>query len=129
MLPEAGIGLTYNFGMQSFLKECLDHIDVLEVEPQSIWFRKNDGGAIEASNCPQLVMNEAEFERISQYNCRKLLHGIGYPVGGSIPPGDEQIPLLQRMIKNWDVRWMSEHLSFNKVIAGGRLLNCLFIHI
>ncbi|HVU98718.1 MAG TPA: DUF692 family protein [Puia sp.] len=127
MLPEAGIGLTYNFGLQSFLEECLDHIDVLEVEPQSIWFRKNGDASNEVHGCPQLVMNEAEFERISRYQCRKLLHGIGYPVGGSIPPGDEQIPLLQKMIKDWDVPWMSEHLSFNKVIAGNRQVNTGFL--
>ena len=125
MLPESGIGLTYNFGLQSFLEEWLDHIDVLEVEPQSIWFRKNDG--FPERNYPHLVMNEAEFERISRYNCRKLLHGIGFPVGGSIPPGDEQIPLLQRMINAWDVPWMSEHLSFNKVIAGNRAVNTGFL--
>src|SRR5262245_7550529 len=44
----------------------------------------------------------------------KLLHGVGFPVGGGCPPNPAQLPPLLEMIAALAPSWMSEHLAFNR---------------
>lgn len=104
-LPTLGVGLTYCSGLDAVLEQCGELVGVIEVEPQTLW---RDPGAERA-----LRVDHDTLERLADLPYAKLLHGIGFPVGGTRPPSSRQIPPLLEMIGALQVPWMSEHLSFN----------------
>lgn len=102
--PILGVGLKYVQGVEALLQPGAGLVDVLEIEPQTIWFRERTGS---------YRINEFAFESVRSCTCAKLLHGVGFPVGGSRPPDPAQIPLLLDMSRALDAHWISEHLGFN----------------
>src|SRR5690242_5687972 len=68
------------------------------------------------------------MERLASLSCPRLLHSIGFPVGGSRAPDLAHVPLLNRMADELGAPWVSEHLSFNSfeteegVVPAGMLL-------
>jgi len=116
--PELGVGLSYFGGLAPLLEEHPGLVDVLEVEPQTFWTRLPDGG----------FRADAEIlARLAGYPCPKLLHGIGFPVGGVRPPSPAQVPPLLAAIEALAPPWMSEHLSFNRAGADGGEFNTAFL--
>ena len=107
-LPELGVGLTYNSGLEPVFEAHAGRIGLVEVEPQTLWFREPGGG--------YRVDREA-VRQIATLPGARLLHGIGFPVGGLRPPDPSQLPPLLEMAGALAPPWMSEHLSFNR--AGG----------
>jgi uncharacterized protein (UPF0276 family) len=101
------VGLTFFPGTESFLIENQDLIDIIEIEPQTLWYYNR------FSNNPY-SMDENVLRSIKSLPFPKILHGVGFPVGGSIPPDASHLPLLRRIIDQLDAQWMSEHLSFNR---------------
>ena len=113
-LPDLGVGLTYNSGLEPVFEAHADRIGLVEVEPQTLWFREAGGG--------YRVDREA-VDRIADLPGARLLHGIGFPVGGLRPPDPSQLPPLLEMTAALSPPWMSEHLSFNRAGgAGGEFL-------
>jgi len=106
-LPMLGVGFTYNSGLDPLLESHPNLIDVLEIEPQTLWFHTN------SETIPYRIDAES-LERIGSLSCPKILHGIGFPVGGSKPPDPRQIPPLLKMVNDLGAPWVSEHLSFNQ---------------
>lgn len=104
-LPELGVGAVYVSAIDEILRE--DLVAVVEVEPQTLWYPGGTDGQ-------SLRMDEEAYASIRSLEHPKLLHGIGYPVGGTRPPDPSQLPLLRRMIDELSPPWMSEHLSFNE---------------
>jgi uncharacterized protein len=43
----------------------------------------------------------------------KVVHGIGFPVGGSHAPSNAAITIFRESVTRLEGRWASEHLSFN----------------
>src|SRR5262249_23000774 len=48
----------------------------------------------------------------------KLVHSIGFPIGGSVSYGGDYITPLANTVSTLGARWESEHLSFNVIQTG-----------
>lgn len=118
-LPTLGVGVTYFTGLDPVLETDVDLVNVLEVEPQTLWYdtRQQD----------RYVVDRAALERLASLPFPKLLHGVGFPVGGTAPPDRKQIPPLREMISSLGVPWISEHLSFNRARGPAGVFNTGFL--
>ena len=105
-LPELGVGITYSSAIAPLLDRDADLVDVIEIEPQTTWLETRSG--VE----PYRVIDQV-VKYIAELPVRKIVHSIGAPVGGSVPPDRAQLTLLQQTIHQLDAPWLSEHLSFN----------------
>ena len=108
-VPELGIGLTYHPVLDRVIEDHAGLIQVLEIEPQTHWVKPDPV----LSNC---VLDQAALRTIASYPCHKLMHSIGFPVGGSRLPDEMSYALHLEMISALNPPWMSEHLSFNKAL-------------
>ncbi len=87
--------------LEEYVRDNLDLIDVIEIEPQTHWIH-SEGYRMEEG-----------FETIKAIPCDKLVHSISLPVGNT-SIDEEQLSLLKQVIDDLKPRWASEHLSFNK---------------
>lgn len=106
VLPELGVGLIYSSALEPLLTDSPELIDVLEIEPQTLWAELDEG------DTPYIIREEVEAH-LAALPGHKLVHSIGTPVGGSVRSHAAQIPLLRRTIEKLQAPWASEHLSFN----------------
>ncbi len=112
-IPELGIGLTYHSALDRVIENHADLIQVIEIEPQQHWIQPDPFTSV-------YVIDQLVLQKIKQLPFRKLMHSIGFPVGGSRQPDEIEYPLHHQLIKDLGVPWMSEHLSFNKATFNGR---------
>ena len=111
--PTLGVGVTYVSGLYTLLESAPQLVDVLEVEPQTLWMAERAGEE-------SYVVDEAELRRVRDLPVPKLVHGIGFPVGGTIAPARSHLPELCRTIDLLKPLWISEHLNFNRVRLADR---------
>ncbi|WP_276486022.1 DUF692 domain-containing protein [Paraflavitalea pollutisoli] len=112
-IPELGIGLTYHPVLDRVLEKYTGLIQVLEIEPQTHWIQPDP-------STNQYAIDQVTLKKIQNLPYHKLMHSIGFPVGGSRLPDPVEYPLHHTMIEALGVPWMSEHLSFNKATYEGR---------
>lgn len=112
-IPELGIGLTYHPVLDRVLEKYTGLIQVLEIEPQTHWIQPDPSTNVYA-------IDQVTLKKIQSLPYHKLMHSIGFPVGGSRLPDPVEYPLHHTMIEALNVPWMSEHLSFNKAAYQGR---------
>ncbi|MEA2328147.1 MAG: uncharacterized protein QOE68_3106, partial [Thermoanaerobaculia bacterium] len=72
-LPDLGVGVVYIPGIGKLLEDDGLPIDVIEVEPQTLWRRRGE----------HYVPDDEIIGHVSALPQRKLVHGVGCPVGGS----------------------------------------------
>lgn len=105
-LPELGIGIIYSSAIDGLLRDEPGLVDVVEIEPQTLWTHGADDS--------HLARDEEVLSHLLSLPCRKLVHSVGTPAGGTMRP---ELPELQRL-KHWATRldspWWSDHLSFNR---------------
>jgi len=106
-LPDLGVGLTWFAGLEPVLQANENLIEVLEVEPQTFWRREGIGS--------DLVVDEMLLRALGKRAAAKLVHSIGFPVGGTLGPAGREIELLSSVAQKLKTPWLSEHLSFNRV--------------
>jgi uncharacterized protein len=116
-LPDLGVGVVYVPGIGALLESGELPADVIEIEPQTLWRRRGnhyepDGDVVGL---------------ISAMPQRKLVHGVGCPVGGSVPHDEEQVTLFADSIRTFGAPWASEHLSFNRAFGDGVPFNAGFL--
>lgn len=119
-LPELGVGVVYAPALEPLLEVGQDLIDVIEIEPQPFWFKSRLPGS------PYRLDQEA-FKRFLDYPQRKLVHGVGFPIGGTTPLGTDYLPAFVQSIERVSAPWASEHLSFNRVNDGNSDFNAGFL--
>ncbi len=107
-----GVGVVYSSILFEVLASKPDWIDFVEIEPETFWIQRSLGAA-------DFRMLPSDLERLTQLPCAKLLHSIGFPVGGSRAPDLAHIALLNRMADTLGSPWVSEHLSFNTAAIDG----------
>ena len=107
-LPELGVGIVYSPGLEQVLEAGRDIIDVIEIEPQTFWFK-------ESSSSSTYLLDKNAFDKFGEYPQRKIVHGVGFAIGGTISPEVEQLQPFIDSIEKLSSPWASEHLSFNKV--------------
>jgi uncharacterized protein (UPF0276 family) len=110
-LARLGVGAVYWPPLHNLFEENRDLIQVAEAEPSSFWIKApGAAGAVRS--------NPEALDRIAALPQAKLLHGVGYPVGGTCCDQEEPVAELRRWARQLDVPWTSEHLSFNETEAG-----------
>lgn len=104
LAPRLGIGMIFSTALKPFLQRRPDALDVLEIEPQTLWLADDpfDGPFFEFTPAFDL------FEALPQ---RKLVHSVGMPIGGTRRPHPSQLSLLRGIAERLDSPWVSEHLS------------------
>lgn len=116
-LPDLGVGLIYLPGLEPVLEAGQDLLDVVEIEPQTLWFRGAAG----------YRAREEVLSRVDRLPQRKLVHGVGFPVGGTRPPDPAALRPFADTVRRLDAPWCSEHLSFNRVDDDGGGFDTLFL--
>lgn len=114
-LPELGVGVIYWPALDGVLSRAGNGVDVLELEPQAFWFQPGP-------DTHGYTLDEAVFRHLAEAPLACLVHGVGFPVGGTCPPDPEQVDAFVRSIVRLGAPWASEHLSFNRLRqAGGEI--------
>lgn len=90
------------------MEEVVDAVDALEIEPQSFWL---------PAGFPQegYRLDQRAFDHFRRLPHPKVVHGVGFPVGGSTVPGVAHLDPFAQCIVDLQSPWASEHLSFNRV--------------
>jgi uncharacterized protein (UPF0276 family) len=114
-LPELGVGVVYFAGLESWLEAGADLVDVLEIEPQPFWYRSPTGA--------RYRLNEHALARFRSDPRPKLVHGVGFPIGGTRAPDEEHVAPFVETATVLGSAWVSEHLSFNRARRGSAELN------
>lgn len=111
-LPILGVGVIYSPALKPLLEAEPDLACVLEVEPETLWTFTGDPAA-------PYRPAAAALAGLLELPQPKLVHGVGFPVGGSRPPDPRHLPLLVDMIDTLASPWASEHLAFNEAAGDG----------
>jgi uncharacterized protein (UPF0276 family) len=106
-LPELGVGLNWFPELDAILKENKQLVDVLEVEPQSLWRRDSDTDG--------LVLDHVALDALRQIQKPMLAHSVALPVGGTHLAPEDELSNLSATVRELSSPWVSEHLSFNRV--------------
>lgn len=109
-LPELGVGIIYSSGIESLLHDHPGLIQVLEVEPQTLWLQ------VSTEDGPRFKTPDGVVEFLAGLPGRKLVHSVGAPVGGSLAPPSMQLDMVRQWVERLDAPWASEHLGFNATL-------------
>ncbi len=105
--PGLGVGLVYIPGLEPLFESQDGSVQVLELEPQALWRQY--------PNRPQPYTNQIELLNcFKDWPQHKIVHGVGFPVGGSRLPDPRHLPPLREAIETIGAKWASEHLVFNE---------------
>jgi uncharacterized protein len=102
-LPPLGVGLVFVPGLESLLKPGESLVDVIEIEPQTLWNGSRSG-------IPPGVV-----DWLRSFSLPIIAHGVGAPVAGTVaaPPGF--LDGFAGAVRALGAIWASEHLNFNRV--------------
>ena len=109
--PGLGPGAVHCEAIHPLFLAHPDLIRVAEIEPSSGWIKApGPEGAIRS--------NALSLELVAGLPQAKLVHGIGWPVGGTVCRTGAALDEQKRWADLLDAPWTSEHLSFNDSAAG-----------
>jgi len=111
-MPELGVGVIYTPALQPLLESETDLVSVVEVEPETLW-------TFTADPAEPYRPDWATLERVRGLPQTKLIHGVGFPVGGTRAPDPLHLPVFIEMIDFLGAPWASEHLAFNRASGSG----------
>ncbi len=113
-----GVGLIYLEELESLFRESNPALSVLELEPESFWQKTLPEGP---KGRVKFIPNAGAMARIAALPQHKLVHSVGFPVGGSVTYPDHEWEPLDATIRMLGASWVSEHLSFNAIETGNAL--------
>jgi uncharacterized protein len=106
---DLGIGLVALGGIDLIWPEIADLVDVVEVEPQTIWLPAPTGG---------WQLDPAALGWLTTRDRPLLSHGVGFPVAGTVSPDLNGVQAAAESARRLGARHWSEHLSFNQAQSG-----------
>lgn len=104
-LSALGVGIVYSPSLEPLIEGGGDLINVLEIEPQPYWIKQS-------GDPPSYHLDERAFERMLQWSQKKIVHGVGIPVGGSLGLDQGQMAPFMESVSQLNPEWVSEHLAF-----------------
>ncbi len=106
--PRLGPGAIYLRSLDGLFRSYGDLIKVAEIEPQTLWTKGTAAGA---------EPRGARMERlhVAALPQRKLTHGVGYPIGGTICDQERHVGEFRLWNEQLGSPWTSEHLSILEV--------------
>jgi uncharacterized protein (UPF0276 family) len=107
-----GASLVYLTELDPLFREGNPDLSVLELEPETFWekIHPSEGGADVA-----YVPNASIMAQLAALPQHKLVHSVGFPVGGPVCYGGDNITPLVEAVTVLGAPWASEHLSFNAI--------------
>lgn len=96
--------MTFASALRPFLEARPDAIDVLELEPQTLWL------ADSPITGPFYEFRPA-LDAFAAWPGHKLVHSVGVPLGGTRKPDPAQMNLIRETAERTNSSWVSEHLS------------------
>ena len=115
---DPAVGVVATTGLDLLWEDVADLVDVIEVEPQTMWMPRPGGG---------WDIAEPGFRWVEACAKPTLVHGIGFPVGGCEPPDPRGVALIAACADRLGAIHWSEHLSFNRVHIDGRPVDAGFL--
>jgi uncharacterized protein (UPF0276 family) len=112
-LPDLGVGIVYWPAISHLIAAVGEAVDVVEVEPQPFWFAPASAGQA-------YQVDRRALEHLGRLRQPKLVHGVGFPIGGTAAPDHTHLEPFVESIVALGAPWASEHLSFNRVRRRGR---------
>jgi uncharacterized protein len=107
---DLGIGIVAVPGLDLMWEGIADLVDVVEVEPQTLW---------EAEAPTGWRACDRAFAWLEQLPKPKICHGVGFPVGGIEPPDPIGVRLAAMSAERLGAAHWSEHLSLNRTRIDG----------
>ena len=107
-----GVGLIYLREIEPLFREDNPDLAVLELEPETLWEKVYPDGD---GRPPTYRPNSEAMARIAALPQQKLVHSVGFPVGGSVRYDGDYVTPLAAAVRDLDAAWASAHLSFNAV--------------
>lgn len=104
---DLGVGVIALGSLDQLWDGIEDLVDVVEVEPQTLWETRFGGGK---------VISPEPLGWLRSCGRPLLAHGVGYPVGGLTAPSPEGVLASAASARDLDAVHWSEHLAFN--VAG-----------
>lgn len=118
--PRLGPGAVYLRSLDRTFRSHSDLIRVAEIEPQSLW-TKGTASDARPRGSPM------ERRALSTLPQRVLIHGVGYPIGGTVCDQDWHLDEFRRWSGELEPAWTSEHLSILQVKSARGELPCGFL--
>jgi uncharacterized protein (UPF0276 family) len=103
---DLGVGIIALGSLDQLWAGIADLVDVVEVEPQTLW--------IDGPGGTQQIAPEA-LEWLRGCGRPLLAHGVGFPVGGTQAPDRAGVRAAARSARDLGAVHWSEHLAFNTV--------------
>lgn len=119
-MPRLGVGVVYVPGLEPLLQSRNTCVQVIEVEPQTLWQL--------ASEKPRRYgLPPQALEALNQLPQPKIIHSVGFGVGGTQPPEPAFLEALIETAGVLDAAWISEHLSVTHVNSNERIFHTGFM--
>ena len=115
---DLGVGIVVSAGLDLLWDDIRHLVDVVEVEPQTMWTPRQDTG---------WDLIEQAFRWVEDLHVPTIAHGVGFPVGGCEPPESAGVTLAALSAERLAAAHWSEHLSFNQATVGGRRIDAGFL--
>lgn len=115
---DLGVGIVVSAGLDLLWDDIRHLVDVVEVEPQTMWIPRQDSGWD--------LMEEA-FCWVENLQVPTIAHGVGFPVGGCEPPEPAGVALAAFSARRLAAHHWSEHLSFNRATVNGNSIDAGFL--
>ena len=96
--------MIFSTALRPFLERRPDALDLLEIEPQTLWL------ADDAFAGPFFEFTPG-IELFASLPGHKLVHSVGMPLGGTRAPDPAQCALIRDTAARLNSPWVSEHLS------------------
>lgn len=119
-IPRLGPGAVYLRALDPLFRAHPDLIRVAEVEPSTLWVRATSADAAPRGS-------GIELQALADLPQHRLLHGVGYPVGGVICDQARHVGEFRRWSEALDAPWVSEHLSVLEVEGARGVTPCGFL--
>jgi uncharacterized protein len=118
--PPIGPGAVYLRTLDEIFRANGDLIQVAEVEPQTLWTKGTAPGARPRGG-------EIELSRLAALPQRRLTHGVGSPLGGTLCDSETHTDEFRRWTDGLAAPWTSEHLSILDVKGARGARSCGFL--
>ena len=115
-----GPGAVYLRSLDQTFRSYPDLIQVAEIEPQSLWTKGT------AHDAPPRG-SPRERRTLSMLPQRVLIHGVGYPIGGTVCDQHRHLGEFRLWTEELKPCWTSEHLSILQVPGPRGELPCGFL--
>jgi uncharacterized protein len=115
---DLGVGIVVSAGLDLLWDDIQHLVDVVEVEPQTMWTPRPGAG---------WDLIEQAFRWVEDLQVPTIAHGVGFPVGGCEPPEPAGVTLAAISAGRLAAAHWSEHLSFNRATVGGNTVDAGFL--